>query len=803
MRTVRVQQASRIESQNCASPVQYLPARPKFLTKVRLAFGLLLMAPIPLLPQVNYGSVRLTITDPTGAAVRTAVELTCTASGYDKTFATDDSGKLAIHQLPYGIYGVQARQPGFAVLSTTLDVHSVLPAAEDLRLSLLPVITQVDVKSAGTLIDPYSSSSVMQIGARQIQQRLSSLPGRSVQDLVDSQPGWLYEGNAVLHPRGSEYQTQFVVDGISLTDNRSPSFGPEIVADNLDSLGIYTAGFPAEYGRKLGGVVELNTREQADAGLHGHFVFSGGSYDTAAGYGELQQVQGKDLFGATASGSMTSHYLNPVVPENYTNTGTTGDFSLRYERDLSLNDRLSFDVRHEFSRFLIPNEIVQQQAGQVQNGDNFETVGTVSYRHIVSPDSLVSLSAMVRDNADDLYSNQNPDPIAAFQHNHFREGYFKASYSLHHGSQEFKAGVESDATILHENFNYTITDPTQFDDDTPPSLNFTGQRPDLEQSAFVEDAMRLGGWTLSAGLRWDHYQLLLNQNAFSPRLSIGRYLPSLKMVLHGSFDRIFQTPSSENILISGSPQIDALSGQFLRLPVQPSRGNYYEGGLTQDLFERMRLDVNVYRRDVRNYADDDQLLNTGVSYPIAFDKAVIYGAEGKLQVVHLQHLTGFVSYSYMVGNAWFPVSGGLFLGDDARAAVSQLSGHFPDSQDQRNTLRTRFHYQLASCLWVAGGASYGSGLPFEFEGSEQDALAQYGPQVISRINFDRGRIRPLLSVSSSLGLDIYQAEKLKVRFQADGENLNNRLNVIDFGGLFSGNAIAPARSFALRLNTDF
>jgi hypothetical protein len=23
---------------------------------------------------------------------------------------------------------------------------------------------------------------------------------------VNSQPGWLYEGNAVLHPRGSEYQ---------------------------------------------------------------------------------------------------------------------------------------------------------------------------------------------------------------------------------------------------------------------------------------------------------------------------------------------------------------------------------------------------------------------------------------------------------------------------------------------------------------------------------------------------------------------------------------------------------------------
>jgi hypothetical protein len=42
-----------------------------------------------------------------------------------------------------------------------------------------------------------------------------------------------------------------------------------------------------------------------------------------------------------------------------------------------------------------------------------------------------------------------------------------------------------------------------------------------------------------------------------------------------------------------------------------------------------------------------------------------------------------------------------------------------------------------------------------------------------------------------------------MRFQADGQNLNNILNVIDFGGLFSGNAIGPSRSFSLRMTTSF
>jgi hypothetical protein len=157
----------------------------------------------------------------------------------------------------------------------------------------------------------------------------------------------------------------------------------------------------------------------------------------------------------------------------------------------------------------------------------------------------------------------------------------------------------------------------------------------------------------------------------------------------------------------------------------------------------------------------------------------------------------------MVGNVWFPVTGGLFLEDDAGNVLAERAAHFPDSQDQRNTVRTRFQYQLARRVWFAAGAAYGSGLPFEYQGTEANALAEYGPNVINRINFARGRTLPLLAVNSSLGVDIYESGRMNMRFQADGDNLNNRLNVIDFGGLFSGNAIGPARSFAMRLKTSF
>jgi hypothetical protein len=769
------------------------------------------MLAVPALGQSNYGELHLKVTDPSGLGVKTLVQVVSKANQYRTAQTTNDQGSLRLQRLPYGIYRLEINYPGFAPVSEAVEIRSSIPTDLAIQLKLPAVNQSIDVSSASTLVDPDQPRSVNELGTDLIQNRVSSVPGRSLQDLVNTQPGWLYEGNAVLHPRGSEYQTQFVVDGIPLTDNRSPSFGPEIEADDVQSMSIYMAGIPAEYGRKMGGVIEVNTLQDPEPGLHGQFVLSGGSFNSAGAFGQAQYVWGKNAFGASASGSMTDHYLNPVVPQNFSNTGTLGDFSTRYERNFTPSDRLSFIVRHEIARYDIPNEMVQEAAGQRQTADNIETMGIVSYQHIFSSRVVADVRGMVRDNSSDFNSNANSTPIEVFQHNWFREGYFKGAVTVDHGRHEWKFGVESDNTFLHENFHYVITDPTQFPADTPLTFMFpvpaqpnAGRRPDLEQSAFVQDLIRLGNWTISAGLRWDHYQVLLNRQALGPRFSISRYFPSADLVVHFSYDRVFQTPSFENLLLSSSMDVQSIDPvNFLRLPVKPSQGNYYEAGLTKSLLGKVRLDANYFRRLVNNFADDDQIQNTTISFPISFRKSIIYGAEAKLSVPDWRGFSGFLSYSYAVGNVWFPVTGGLFLGPGASAAAMQLTGHFPDSQDQRNTVRGRIRYQVKPRFWLAAGIQYDSGLPFEFDGNPEAVLDQYGQQVLDRINFHRGRIDPSFLVSASAGADIYKSERVNMRIQADGQNLTNVLNVLDFGGLFSGNAIGPSRSFALRLTTEF
>lgn len=762
-----------------------------------------------LLPaQSNSGELRIRVRDSSGLAVKVLIEIISEANQYRRALNTDDQGSLVVERLPFGLYQLQIDQPEFAAVSESIDIHSSIPTEHLIELKVIALSESVTVSAANTLINPVQTGSVNQIGSDSIQNRISSIPGRSVQDLVNSQPGWLYEGNAVLHPRDSEYQTQFVVDGIPLTDNRSPSFGPQIEADDVESMSIYTAGIPAEYGRKLGGVVEVNTLENSQPGFHGQLVLSGGSFDSAESFAQGQYSWAKNNLGASLSGGMTDHYLNPVVVQNYTNSGTLGDFSATYHRDFTPRDRLSVSVRHELSRYELPNEQVQQDAGQLQTADNLETMGVVAYQHTFSSNVLANLKSMVRDNANDFYSNVDSTPIEILQHNRFREVYFKGDIIINHGPHEIKAGMESDGLFLRENLNFNITDPAQFDPDTPLTFSFASQRPDLEQSLYVEDLVRLGNWTVSAGLRWDHYQLILNRQAESPRLAISRYFSSANLIAHFSYDRVFQTPSFENLLLSSSTAATTLNSVSLRLPVEPSQGNYYEVGLTKVLFDKIRLDANYFRRDVNDFADDDQIDNTTISFPIAFRKAVVYGAEAKFELPEWKRFSGFLSYSYELGNGWNPVTGGLFLGVDASIPTS---GRFPISQDQRNTTRGRVRYQIASRLWVAGGVQFDSGLPFEFQCDPSLTLDQcivgevetYGQQVVGRVNFARGRIYPTFQVNGSAGADVYKSERLKMRFQVDGQNLTNVVDVIDFGGLFSGNAIGPSRSFSLRLNTDF
>jgi outer membrane cobalamin receptor len=773
--------------------------------KTVCAAVLLAIAAVPLcFAQLEKGELKVTVTDATGLALPSHVSIVSESSQTRRDGDTDASGQIVFQHLPFGAYKVTVEHASFNPYATIVPIHTEVPADIHAQLSVKSEATTVVVSDTATLVDPSRTGVSYSVNSRQLREEQPTVPGRGLLDLVDMQPGWLFEANGVLHPRGSEYQTLFVVDGVPMDENRSPAFAPGLETDEVQQMSVLTANFPAEYGRKLGGVVDITTAQDLRNGFHGSADFGGGSFDTESGFVSLMYRRNQSAFTLSASGDHTSRYLDPPVLGNYTNNGTSESLSGEFDQDLSDSDRLHFAFHRRQTAFQVPNENLQQAAGQLQNRNAPEDLGQVAWTHEFSPRLLLNIRAVVEDLSANLWSNESSTPIIVFQQRGFRRSYLNTNLSGHFGHHDIKVGADAIYAPVSEALQYQITDPTFFDPDTPLNFQFFDRRLDREQALWAQDTMRFGNLTLSTGLRWDHYSLVIRDHAFSPRLGVAWYLPKPNLVLRFSYDRAFQTPAVDNLLLTSSPGVEQLSANVLQLPVRPSRGNFIEAGFSQGLFKRARLDASFYRRTFNQYADDDVFLNTGISFPIAFESAQIRGVDVKLDLPRFGNLSGFLSYSNMLGIAQLPVTGGFLLGDDAVGAVG-ATGSFPISQDQRNTARGRARYQIIPRLWTAFDAEYGSGLPVEIDGDADvnDLIAQYGQQIVSRVNFSAGRVRPNFSLDFSVGADLWKHEKSVLRAQAEIQNFTNHLNVINFAGLFSGTAVGIPRSGNIRLQFEF
>jgi hypothetical protein len=759
--------------------------------------------------QSSSGEIRLQVKDALGAPAEATGFIEGLATGVHRDFTTDEKGTHTFTGLPFGVYRIEVQREGFAKQSVRVEIRSEVPLQQAITLRVAPIETSVVVEDSATLLNPEATSATQFAGPDLLRTRASSAPGRSVVDVVNSQPGWLLEANGVLHPRGSEYDVQYVIDGVPLYDNRSPAFAQSLGIDEFESMTMRAAGFPAEFGRSMGGVVEIKTDHDAVPGLHGQLSLQGGSFDQKSGFASLQYGRGKNSLGFSGEGFLTDRYLDPPVLENFTNRGSGGSYSGRFERNWNASDSTHVYFSSHHTGFLVPNELLQQAAGQRQDRTADETLGQISHTHLFSQRVLLQVRGMVRDTSADLWSNSLSTPILPVQDRGFREGYLGASLSVNRGAHEFKAGADALFDSIRETFGYQITaynlgDVPVFDPNVPPEFRFADQRTGRQQSAFVQDQWHKGRLVLTAGVRFDHYRIVADESAWSPRLGAAYSVPAAGLVVRASYDRIFQPPAIENLLLASTDLVSQLGGEGVFLPLRPARGNYFEAGLAKGLFGKLRVDGTWYLRRIDQFSDDSLLLNTGVSFPIAFSRADIHGYEAKVEVPRWGRFSGYVSYSNMVGKGELPVAGGLFLGNDVASAV-QGNGWFPITQDQRNTLRARVRADVNSRLWFAVGGSYNSGLPFEIEGpANPDFLAQqYGDQILSKVNFDRGRVRPGASVDLSAGINFYQAERKSVRLQADVFNIFDRLNVINFAGALSGTAVDAGRNFAIRLNATF
>jgi hypothetical protein len=784
------------------------------LTRAFASIGVLLLFLLPLVSraQDRSGELRLSVTDSSGAALPAHGVLSSQASHFELSFNTGPTGEYTIKKLPLGIYKLSLEHLGFALYSSLIEIRSELPLKFSAELTVATVTQTVNVQDSDTLLDTTNAGNLYQLGAPTLRDWAATVPGRQAIEVVQAQPGWLLEANGVLHPRGSEYDTQFVADGLPILNNRSPAFSPSEDLDDVQTVKTYTSGIPAEFGRKVGGVVETVTDRNPAHGFHGSTVLGGGSFNTENGFLGTSYYDGRNLFGLSMNAGRTDRFLDPPVTENFTNRATIAGGKGSFERDLTQKDRLRLSLSFDRAGFMVPNELIQQgtQPGEAQRQDrnNREVSGQIAYQHTFSSSVLGTLQGRVRDSEAGLTSNSFATPIEAFQDRGFREGYLSGTIAAVFNHHEIKAGADAIYSFIHEQFSYHITateingEPI-FDPSTPIDFTFHDSGDDREQAVFIQDNAHFGNLNVSGGIRFDHYSVRVAESAWSPRLGFSWYVPKLGVVFRGSYDRAFGTPAIENLLLSTSAKVRTLDSNVAQLTLRPSRANYYELGATKELFRKAHLSANVFRRNIHNFPDDDVLLDTGITFPIALSSANIYGAESQLAVPEWGPFSAWLNYSYMVASARLPVVGGLFLGEDASGVLNSNARSWV-SQDQRHTLHGQIRCQPWSRFWTSLGASYGTGLPVELNGETTATLVdQFGPAVVDRVNLSAGRVRSSLAIDFSAAVELYKKESRALRLQGDIRNLNDRLNLINFASVFSGTAIPAPRTFSLRLKFDY
>jgi hypothetical protein len=166
-------------------------------------------------------------------------------------------------------------------------------------------------------------------------------------------------------------------------------------------------------------------------------------------------------------------------------------------------------------------------------------------------------------------------------------------------------------------------------------------------------------------------------------------------------------------------------------------------------------------------------------------------------------LSSFVSYSNMLGRASSPVTGGLFIEGGEAEELRNVVERFAISQDQRNTVVAQIRFEPHRRVWFLVGARYGSGLPVELEDDDDDGLQPIPRAILDKVNFERGRVRPNFSLDFSAGLRVWERDARSLTLQFDMRNATDRLNVINFSGLFSGTALAPGRQATVQMKLRF
>jgi outer membrane receptor protein involved in Fe transport len=265
----------------------------RFLRLLLSGFGALVFASVGLAQTT--GSIGGTVSDTDGKPLPgVTVEVTSpNLQGVRSTVTTGD-GHFKLSSLPPGAYKVTATLTGMGKVEKTTTV--ALDATSTLNMQLsMTAQAAVTVTGEAPLVDTTSTTG----GSNYTSKVIEKLPlGRNYAEIVRSNPGVNTDQGdtqgralALTVYGATSVENQFIIDGVNTTNVIRGFQGKAINNEFIQEVEIKTGGYQAEYGRALGGVVNVITKSGGNE-FHGDGFF----YFDDFGMRATQTINSNDIF---------------------------------------------------------------------------------------------------------------------------------------------------------------------------------------------------------------------------------------------------------------------------------------------------------------------------------------------------------------------------------------------------------------------------------------------------------------------------------------------------------------------------
>jgi Carboxypeptidase regulatory-like domain len=428
----------------------------------------------------NAGTIRGTVTDPSGAVIPNAtVHLTNDVSEFDRTVTTDTTGQFAISNVPFNPYRIDVSANGFASLSQTVEIRSAVGTNLKLTLHVSGGSSTVTVQAGGDLVenDPTFHTDVdrdlfIKVPMESQSSTLSSL-------VTETTPGVAADSNGLFHGLGDHASNSFSVDGQEITDQQSKVFSNQLPANAVQSMEVISGAPPAEFGGKTSLVIVATTRSgQGITKPTGDISSSYGSFGSATAGFDLS-YGGKNWGNFIEGDGLNSgRFLDPPEFTVFHDKGNEENFFDRVDYSFTKVDSIHTDLNYSRSWFETPNAFQNLNVlnvlsggasaspvfGNVGNADQRSKIGTFNisptYTRIVSNDSVLNFGAFVRKDLYNYFPSGNPlsdlgpsnlQTSSISQIRTLMNAAVHSDFSYSRGHNNIKIGAQYGQTFLREN----------------------------------------------------------------------------------------------------------------------------------------------------------------------------------------------------------------------------------------------------------------------------------------------------------------------------------------------------------------